>query len=78
MEELATTFYTRTADFSKNKSIWMAMVPALSDEQKSLLILSCKRAKLVKAEFMTDVINRKGTIAVGRGWVHQELFTFEL
>ncbi len=56
----------------KNQEIWTKRT--LNDEQVTLLIASHERAKLSRAEYQRDVMDRKGTIAVGKGVVHGDLY----
>lgn len=56
----------------KNSQIWMRRT--LNEEQKILLIASHDRAVLSRAAYQKDVMDRKGTIAVGVGVVHGEHF----
>jgi hypothetical protein len=48
--------------------LWRTL--ALDDQRASLLILSYLRCQLSRAAYQVDTLNRKGTIAAWRGWVH--------
>lgn len=61
------------ADFHKNKVIWAEMLSTVSDEQVALFRTTLRRALVANPDFTADVINRKGSIAMGRGWVHGNL-----
>ena len=54
-------------DANKNATEWRNNVP---DESMVLFVASYLRAGEAKSEWRADVLNRKGTIAVGKGWVH--------
>lgn len=56
-------------DSRRNASLWRDAVPA---DRLELLVMSHLRAQRSKLEWRADVLNRKGTIAVGTGWVHGE------
>lgn len=52
----------------KNASLWLSL--KLSDEQIILIIASWQRSMMARAAYMKDVMDRKGTIAAGVGYVH--------
>jgi hypothetical protein len=54
-------------DSNANATLWRTHLPASS---LSLLLLSYLRCQLSRIEYRADVMNRKGTVAVQRGWVH--------
>ncbi len=56
----------------KNKSLWSKR--DLNDEQKILMIASWERSLLARAAYQKDVMDRKGTIAAGIGYVHGAKF----
>jgi len=61
-------------DCWRNAAIWRGAVdPAWRD----LFILSYLRAQKARAEYAGVVMNRKGAIALARGWVNAELMNFE-
>ena len=60
-------------DTAKNRTLWREMLSSVNDEQVSLLIMSHQRALLSRTEYYSDVVNRKGSIAMGKGWVHAGL-----
>ena len=57
-------------DSRENATMWRDKVPR---EKLSLLVLSYLRSQLARLEYRGDVLNRKASIAIGRGWVHREL-----
>lgn len=57
-------------DSRQNSALWRDKVPR---EKLSLLVLSYLRSQLSRLEYRGDVLNRKASIAIGRGWVHREL-----
>jgi hypothetical protein len=59
-----------------NKEQWRGL--ELDREQKLLLVLSHKRALLSNYKWRQDVMDRKGTIAVGHGYVHGRLWKFRI
>jgi hypothetical protein len=56
-------------DCHDNAKLWRNNVP---DAKLSLLVLSYLRAQLSRLEYRGNVMNRKGTIALGHGWVNRE------
>jgi hypothetical protein len=56
-------------DARKNAKIWRNSVPS---EDATLFVASYLRAILSNKLWRADVLNRKGTIALGTGWVHKE------
>lgn len=56
-------------DSHANAGLWRDSVP---DDRLSLFVLSYLRAQLSRPAYKADVMNRKATIAVQRGWVHRE------
>lgn len=56
-------------DAARNASLWRNAVP---DNRLSLFVLSFLRAQRSNEQWRADVLNRKATIVVGRGFVHQE------
>lgn len=63
-------------DFKKNRVIWIDMLDTAEMEQVSLLRTTIARTKLANPSYTADVINRKGSIAMGKGWVHGQLYKF--
>jgi hypothetical protein len=59
-------------DAIKNAALWRATI--LADSTR-LLVASYLRSQRSKVEWRADTLNRKATIAAGRGWVHGELVT---
>jgi hypothetical protein len=57
-------------DSIKNAEDWRNVS---SDGSLSLLILSYLRSQKSRPEYRGDTLNRKATIATGKGWVHREL-----
>lgn len=61
-------------DFKKNRAIWQSL--KVGDEQVSLLRTTLKRASLGNSKYVSDVVNRKGSIAMGHGHIHGTLMVF--
>lgn len=57
------------ADARKNADLWKGSVPA---ENIELFAASYLRCRLSVVAYQVDVMNRKGTIALGDGWCHGE------
>lgn len=60
-------------DANRNAAPWRNNVPG---EELELLCMSYLRSKTAKPEWRHVVINRKGTIAAGAGWVNSSQFNF--
>lgn len=60
----------------KNKKIWATALKTASQESLTLFIMSYQRAQLARSQYQADVMSRKGTIALGIGYVHGRVFTF--
>lgn len=56
-------------DSLKNSALWLNSVP---EDRLVLFVASFLRSKKSNPAWQADVLNRKGTIAFGRGWVHGE------
>jgi hypothetical protein len=56
-------------DARRNADLWRNNV---ADAHLELFVASYLRAQKSKVEWRADVLNRKGTIALGVGWVHAE------
>ena len=56
-------------DSHANAGLWRDSVPP---DRLSLFVLSYLRSQLSRPAYKADVMNRKATIAVQRGWVHRE------
>jgi hypothetical protein len=56
----------------QNKKLWSVMES--TEEMKILFVAAYERTKLSRTEFRVDTFNRKATIAMGKGFVHGELF----
>lgn len=54
------------------RSIWAELIGLATNESVSLFLLSYRRAKLANPRWFQDVFSRKGTIALGKGYVHDE------
>lgn len=59
----------------KNRAIWEKMIPLATVEQLTLFRAAHDRAQLSNPKYFQDVFARKGTIALGRGYVHGEDWT---
>lgn len=66
-----TTKYAGMVDCHKNATLWRTGVSGLALD---LLVLSYLRSQKSILQWRGDVLNRKGTLAVGRGWVHRTKF----
>lgn len=67
--------YIGYASSADNRSIWAKVSP--DEEQMILFQAAWLRAKLSRSEYIQDVFNRKGTIALGKGVVHGDSFSFD-
>ncbi|MDR5733574.1 hypothetical protein QCE47_14670 [Caballeronia sp. LZ025] len=56
-------------DANKNAQMWRNAVPQAATHLFSASFLRSQRSKI---DWRADTLNRKGTIAVGQGWVHGE------
>lgn len=56
-------------DSQKNARLWRDAVPAANLE---LFVASFMRSQKSNLQWRADTLNRKGTIALGTGWVHGE------
>ncbi|WP_374654163.1 hypothetical protein [Dongia sp.] len=61
-------------DCWRNATLWRGAVP---DAWRDLFILSHLRAQKSRPEYAGVVLNRKGAIATGQGWVNGELMNFD-
>lgn len=63
-------------DFKKNQALWKTLIHDydVGVPQIKLLILGMIRAKRSRAEYDTIVMNRRGTMAMGRGYVNGRLW----
>jgi len=57
-------------DSHKNAVLWRSLV---SDQQRTLFVLSYLRALKANTTYRADTLNRKATIVLGKGYVHLEL-----
>ena len=60
-------------DAHRNGELWRDKT---SDEKLEILVMSYLRSKTAKPEWRHVVLNRKGTIAMGAGWVNSGKFDF--
>jgi hypothetical protein len=65
--------YAGMEDCHKNADLWRGKSSGLGLD---LLILSYLRSQKSKLLWRGDVLNRKGTLALKKGWVHQAEFDF--
>lgn len=65
--------YAGKEDCHKNAVLWSGKAKGLPLD---LLILSYLRSQKSKLTWRGDVLNRKGSLALGSGWVHKQLFDF--
>ena len=61
-------------DAQRNAKLWRN---TLSGARLDLLVLSHLRAGLSRPQFRHVVLNRKGTLAAGKGWVNGELYRLD-
>lgn len=57
-------------DTRKNAVVWDALLAHASAAVIDLFLLAYLRAKKANAVYVADVLNRKGTLALGEGWIH--------
>lgn len=67
--EARTEFDHGFKDALKNAQLWRDSVP---DANLMLFVASYLRSQKARLSWRTDTLNRKGTIALGKGWVHAE------
>ncbi len=60
-------------DAKKNAALWRDNAPG---EKLEILVMSYLRAQTASQQWRHVVINRKGTIAMGVGWVNSTKYTF--
>lgn len=68
---------SQAIDCIKNSQLWSQMLSTAPDSLKKLWVLGFLRAKMANAQFQALVLNRKGTLALGQGWVNNSLLSFE-
>ncbi|MFQ3666048.1 MAG: hypothetical protein SNJ79_08490 [Sphingomonadaceae bacterium] len=61
-------------DAPLNADLWETLAEA---DRRQLLVMSYLRAARANPRWAVDVMNRKGTIAAGRGWVHRAFHDLE-
>jgi hypothetical protein len=66
--------YAGFKDCWRNAQLWRGNV---DNAWRDLFILSYLRARKARPEYAGVVMNRKGTIALARGWVNAEMMNFE-
>lgn len=64
-------------DLRKNGALWNKMIDASPKDEKLLWKMAYLRAKASKSEFMGTVMNRRGTLALGKGYVNGSLRTYD-
>ena len=62
-------------DSIKNAQIWRNAVP---DANLMLFVASFLRSQKANLPWRADTLNRKGTIALGTGWVHGEMHNLKI
>jgi hypothetical protein len=60
-------------DFNRNASLWASMIKIATDDERDLLKLAMIRADKSREEFDTVTMNRRGTLALKKGWINGEL-----
>jgi hypothetical protein len=65
------------SDLRKNGTLWNKMIDSSPADEKLLWKMAYLRAKASKSEFMGTVINRRGTLALGKGYVNGSLRTYD-
>jgi hypothetical protein len=63
-----------SSDAHKNASLWNEVTDMHDIE---LLILGYLRCRKSRDQFQADVCNRRGTLAIARGYVHGDFYKFE-
>ncbi|MCX6850749.1 MAG: hypothetical protein NTY98_17690 [Verrucomicrobia bacterium] len=63
-------------DAKKNVLIWRGVLAAAGLPVVRLFVFAVLRAQKAVAEWQWDVVNRKGTLAVGEGWIHGRKWNF--
>lgn len=64
-------------DLRKNGTLWNKMIDSSPKDEQLLWKMGYLRAKASKNEFMGTVMNRRGTLALGKGYVNGSLRTYE-
>lgn len=64
---------TGSSDLNKNYKLWSEIFP--NDESLVLFKLAYLKARISNSRYQYDVFNRRGTIIMGKGWVHGKLFS---
>lgn len=64
-------------DLRKNGTLWNKMIDSSPKDEKLLWKMAYLRAKASKYEFMGTVMNRRGTLALGKGYVNGSLRTYD-
>lgn len=60
-------------DFDQNKELWKGEMVTATKQQIVLFELAMVRSKESRGQFDTVTMNRRGTLALGKGWVNGEL-----
>ena len=63
--------------FNKNRSYWRQIINSVDDVQRKMWILAYLRADLSREEFNTVTMCRRGSLALGSGWVNGTLRKFD-
>ena len=63
-------------DAQKNADLWSAILRNATRFVKRLFVLAFLRARQANEKYQWDVINRKGTLALGEGWIHGDKWNF--
>lgn len=64
-------------DLRENYFLWKRFIPSSPRHELLLLKLAHLRARISNDKWDTDVMNRRGTLAIGQGRVHGRLYTFD-
>jgi hypothetical protein len=62
-------------DANRNAEIWSPK--NIPDESRQLFAAAYLRSQLSKVQWRVDAMNRKGTLAIGHGWVHGTEWTID-
>lgn len=65
------------ASFNKNRNYWMQIIDSVDTVQQKMWRLAYLRADLSREEFDTVTMCRRGSLALGSGWVNGTLRKFD-
>lgn len=70
------TGYTQ-ASFNKNRGYWQQIIESVDDVQRKMWILAYLRSDLSREEFDTVTMCRRGSLALGSGWINGAFRKFD-